>query len=97
MSTLIIAEYALRFGFENITIIDSDKVDESNLNRQNYVKSDIEKYKAETLCKRLLKINPNAKVAFSNVYINKDNIEEIICGYHIAINALDFKDDIPSF
>lgn len=32
----IIAECALRFGFENITIVDGDRVEESNLNRQNY-------------------------------------------------------------
>ena len=32
----IIAECALRFGFEHITIIDGDKVEENNLNRQNY-------------------------------------------------------------
>ena len=37
----IIAECALRFGFENITIVDGDKVEESNLNRQNYVHSDL--------------------------------------------------------
>ena len=29
----IIAECALRFGFEHITIVDGDKVEESNLNR----------------------------------------------------------------
>lgn len=91
----IIAECALRFGFENITIVDGDKVEESNLNRQNYVKSDIGKYKAEVLCKRLLDINPEAKVAFRNTFIDKDNVEEIISGHQIAINALDFKDDIP--
>jgi Dinucleotide-utilizing enzymes involved in molybdopterin and thiamine biosynthesis family 2 len=32
----IIAECALRFGFETITIVDGDLVEESNLNRQNY-------------------------------------------------------------
>ncbi|MDE5980784.1 MAG: ThiF family adenylyltransferase [Bacteroidaceae bacterium] len=31
----VIAECALRFGFERMTIVDGDKVEESNLNRQN--------------------------------------------------------------
>ena len=91
----IIAECALRFGFENITIVDGDKVEESNLNRHNYVHSDIGKYKAEALSKRLLKINPKAEISFFNTFINKTNVEEIVFGHHIAINALDFKDDTP--
>ncbi len=32
-----IAECALRFGFENITIVDGDVIENSNLNRQNYI------------------------------------------------------------
>ena len=91
----IIAECALRFGFENITIVDGDKVEESNLNRQNYVKTDIGKYKAETLCKRLLKINPDAEIKAINTFIIQENVREIISGHHIAINALDFKDRMP--
>lgn len=39
----IIAECALRFGFETITIVDGNIVDESNLNRQNYRMNDIGK------------------------------------------------------
>lgn len=31
----VIAECALRLGFENLTVIDGDKVELSNLNRQN--------------------------------------------------------------
>ena len=31
----IVAECALRFGFEHITIVDGGKVERSNLNRQN--------------------------------------------------------------
>lgn len=91
----IIAECALRFGFENFTIVDGDKVEMSNLNRQNYVKSDVGKYKAETLCKRLRKINPEAEVTFINTFIDKENVQDIVQGHHIAINALDFKNDIP--
>lgn len=91
----IIAECALRFGFENITIVDGDKVEESNLNRQNYVKTDIGKYKAETLCKRLLKINPDAEIKAINTFIIQENVRKIISGHHIAINALDFKDRMP--
>ncbi len=91
----VIAECALRFGFENMTIVDGDKVEESNLNRQNYVRSDIGKMKAETLCKRLLKINPKASISFVNQFITKENVKDIISGHNIAINALDFKDDVP--
>ena len=63
--------------------------------RQNYVKADIGKHKAETLCKRLLKINPNAEIKYLNTFINQENVERIISGHHIAVNALDFKDGIP--
>lgn len=91
----IIAECALRFGFENITIVDGDKVELSDLNCQNYVKADIGKYKAETLAKRLLKINPDAEVKFINKFIDNNNVEIIIKGHDIAVNTLDFKNDTP--
>lgn len=91
----IIAECALRFGFENITIVDGDRVEESNLNRQNYVTADIGKYKAEILCKRLLKINPKAVISCHKKYIDNENVSDIISGHNIAINALDFQSDIP--
>lgn len=91
----IIAECALRFGFEDIVIVDGDKVELSNLNRQNYVKSDIGKSKAESLAKRLLKINPSAKIQFHDTYIDDENVKDLLDDVKIAINALDFKSDIP--
>ena len=93
----IIAECALRFGFENITIVDGDKVEESNLNRQNYSNSDIGKYKAACLKKRLMDINPHANIAHHNVYIDRDNVESLIEGHDVAVNALDLKSDIPFY
>ena len=91
----IIAECALRFGFEDIIIVDGDKVELTNLNRQNYEKRDIGKFKAECLAKRLLRINPKAKIQFHNTFIDSDNVATLLNGVKIAINALDFKSDIP--
>ena len=91
----IIAECALRFGFEHITIVDGDKVEESNLNRQNYTENDIGRYKAECLAERLQSINPDAQIDFHTEFLTPDNIEEMLNEHDVAINALDFKDKTP--
>ena len=86
----IVAECALRFGFEHITIVDGDKVEESNLNRQNYTENDIGRYKAECLAERLLNINPNAQIDFHTKFLTPDNIEKLLNGHDVAINAREF-------
>ena len=91
----IVAECALRFGFEHITIVDGDKVEKSNLNRQNYTDNDIGKYKAECLAERLLSINPNAQIDYHTEFLVPDNIKDMLSGHNVAINALDFKDETP--
>lgn len=91
----IIAECAIRFGFENITIVDGDRVETSNLNRQNYSEIDVGNYKAESLARRLLSINSQAKIEYHNCFIDHTNVESLIKGHDVAVNALDFKSDIP--
>lgn len=91
----VIAECALRLGFENITIIDGDIVELSNLNRQNYTENDISIGKVDAIKERLLAINNNANINVHNCFLNTDNVEKYISGHKIAINALDFSSDIP--
>ena len=91
----VIAECALRFGFEHITIVDGDQVELSNLNRQNYTEKDISTNKVQALKSRLQAINPDAVINIHNYFITEDNIEDLIRGHNIAINALDFTSDIP--
>jgi molybdopterin/thiamine biosynthesis adenylyltransferase len=91
----VIAECALRLGFENITIIDGDKVERSNLNRQNYTEADIETPKVEAITKRLQEINGNAKISYHNCFLTPKNVQEFIDGHKVAINALDFDSDVP--
>jgi len=91
----VIAECALRFGFENITIIDGDQVELSNLNRQNYTEDDIAIDKTEALYKRLKAINKNAKITCHTKFLTTENVRSFIDGFDIAINALDFSSDVP--
>ncbi|WP_272149804.1 ThiF family adenylyltransferase [Tenacibaculum aiptasiae] len=91
----IIAECALRMGFENLTIIDGDEVELSNLNRQNYTEEDLKTSKVEAIRKRLLSINKDANIKIHDCFLTTENVEEYILGHKIAINALDFTSDVP--
>lgn len=91
----VIAECALRFGFENITIIDGDQVETSNLNRQNYTENDITVAKTTAIFNRLKSINKDANITCHNKFITPKNVKSLIKGHKIAINALDFSTDIP--
>ncbi|AXG69026.1 tRNA threonylcarbamoyladenosine dehydratase [Kordia sp. SMS9] len=91
----VIAECALRLGFEHITIIDGDVVETSNLNRQNYTSHDVGIHKVDAIKNRLLSINENAKITTHNCFLTTENVEEYVLGHKIAINALDFSSDVP--
>lgn len=92
----VIAECALRLGFENLTVIDGDKVELSNLNRQNYTRKDIGRFKVEALKERLLEINPCANITSNTEFLTKENIAKHIKeNYDLAINTIDFTSDIP--
>lgn len=90
----IVAECALRMGFENITVVDGGKVKESDLNCQNYLFTDIGNDKAESLAKRLAAVNPEANIRVVKKKISHDNVVNLIEGYDVAVNALGSNGDI---
>lgn len=91
----VIAECALRFGFENLTIIDGDQVEQTNLNRQNFTEGDVTLKKTEAIQRRLKEINSDAVIKVYDCFLTEDNLEEFILEHKIAINALDFSSDVP--
>lgn len=85
------AEAIARAGVGNLTIVDFDDVDITNINRQlPALHSTVGEYKVEVMKERILDINPNINIkAIRNVY-NKDTSEEILCeDYDYVVDAID--------
>lgn len=84
-------EALVRGGIGEVTIIDGDKIELSNLNRQLIADtSNIGKYKTLEFQKRLLKINPKVKINVITNFLTKDNFSSYINGnYSYFIDACD--------
>lgn len=84
-------ECLVRSGVENITIIDGDLVDETNLNRQIIaLNSTIGNKKVEVAKKRALDINPNIKIRTFDSFLNRENFNALINEkYDYIIDACD--------
>ena len=84
-------EALVRLGVTNITIIDHDVIDESNLNRQlltNFY--NIGKFKVEEAKIRCLSINPNINLKIKKNFVNEENIEKILIDkYDYIVDACD--------
>ncbi|MBN1388808.1 MAG: tRNA threonylcarbamoyladenosine dehydratase [Bacteroidales bacterium] len=85
------AEMICRAGVGKMTIVDGDKITESNINRQLHaLSSSVGKYKAEVMAERLLDINPALELVTINEFISDERVIEILdSGYDYVVDAID--------
>lgn len=85
------AEALVRSGIGHLTIVDSDCVDVSNLNRQLMATtSTIGQPKVEVLRRRLLDINPHASVeAIQDIYSAETSAQYALGGYDYIVDCID--------
>ena len=80
-----IAFFLTRIGVGHLHLIDFDKVDITNLNRQQYRMEHLGRYKTEALLEELREINPYLEVETDCVRVTDENVgtlfqnEDIIC------------------
>ena len=84
-------ETLIRSGLEKITLVDYDKIDITNLNRQIITNcGNIGNYKVDEFKKRILSINSNVEVNIINKKIDRDNIDLLFeHNYDYIIDACD--------
>lgn len=85
------AELICRAGVGSMTIVDGDRVKETNINRQLVaLNTTIGRNKTEALAERLLDINPNLKLTMFAEFIKDERVIEIIDrGYDYIVDAID--------
>nr|YP_009654451.1 Molybdopterin biosynthesis protein [Pleurostichidium falkenbergii]QCH39738.1 Molybdopterin biosynthesis protein [Pleurostichidium falkenbergii] len=77
-------------GIGYIGLIDKDRIENSNLNRQMlYEISDINSLKVIAAKSKLKNINKNCRIIQHPYKLNKENSIEILCNYDIIIDATD--------
>ncbi len=80
----------IRSGFLNITVIDKDQVELSNLNRQLVASLDtIGKSKVEIALNMAKNLNKDIKIKAINTYLSSDNINILDKDYDYIIDACD--------
>lgn len=73
-----VLETLIRNGIQNIIIVDNDKIDITNKNRQIIaLNSSINTYKTDAFEKRIKDINENVNIIKLNIFLNEENIDEL--------------------
>lgn len=88
----ICAESLVRSGVENITIVDFDDVDITNINRQVIATTKtVGRPKVEVMKERLLDINPKCNVITYKEKLTEENIEVFnLTQYDYILDCIDF-------
>ena len=84
------AIYLAAGGVGSLTIIDSDRVDRSNLHRQViHLETDLGRWKVDSAAERVRALNPSVEVNPVRARIDGKNAREILAGHDAVIEGSD--------
>lgn len=78
-----------RAGIGRLILVDFDRVDITNLHRQQYKADQLGEYKTEALAANLLEISPYTEVKRVTEKVTEDNFLELLEGVDIVCEAFD--------
>ena len=79
-----------RLGVGRLIVADSDRFDETNLNRQALSNQQtLKRFKTEVAAESVASINPGVKVIPRQVKLEASGIDEILAGAEVVVDALD--------
>ena len=82
--------YLAAAGIGTIGVVDFDKVDTSNLQRQIlHTDADIDRPKVESALEHLRALNPTIEIIGHDTLLNSDNVMELMAPYDVVIDGTD--------
>ncbi len=84
------AETLARAGVGRILLVDFDRVEQSNLQRQVLMREeDVGQLKAQAIAEVLKGINSDIEVSYENIRITPTNVEQLIAGVNLVMDGFD--------
>lgn len=87
-----VATHLARAGVGRLHLMDFDRVDISNLNRQQYFPDQLGSYKADALAETLKRIAPYCELTAETVRLTEENIPVLLADYPIVCECFDRAD-----
>jgi len=85
-----VAIYLTAAGIGRIRLVDHDRVDRSNLNRQVlHWDNDIGRSKVESAAEKLKRLNPEVEIEAIEETITEANLAELLTGFDLIVDAMD--------
>ena len=84
-----VAELLTRAGVGYLRLIDFDRLEATNLNRQWYFMEQLGRYKAEAMADNLRRITPYAELDVHTVRITEDNLASLLADVDVIVEAFD--------
>ena len=82
--------YLVAAGVGMIRVVDHDRVELSNLNRQVlHWHKDIGRNKVESAAEKLSQLNPGVKIEPTREMISEANIRQLVAGFDLIVDAVD--------
>ena len=83
-------EMLARMGVGELVLVDEDSFDLTNLNRQTLATfDDLDMDKSEIASSKVSAINPYVKVTSYSEHVGQDNVDKILDGCNVVVDALD--------
>lgn len=79
----------IRAGFLDLKLVDFDRVESSNLNRQFYFYDQVGEYKVNALRDNLLRINPAARIETQVLQLDNSNILSALADCRVLVEGFD--------
>jgi sulfur carrier protein ThiS adenylyltransferase len=82
-----------RAGVGRLILVDFDRVEESNLNRQQYFLEDVGRLKTEALSARLRSIRPETRITALDLRLAPGDVARVFAEADVLIEAFDRAED----
>ena len=85
-----VIQYLAAAGVGHLTIVDDDIVERSNLQRQTvHADADVGRPKVESAAAFVAELNPDVDVTTHRTRLSKENVDEIVPGHDVVVDASD--------